>query len=149
VEAFPFPHTVRVDMMLSRLGLRIETTVRADAGSRVPVSFGWHPYFRVPGAARADWVLTLPGGGEPAPLGERVFDDGFDGISEGQVLAIGDIRVRFGGGYPVAQVFAPAAADVVSLEPMTAPTNALMTGDGLRVLEPGEAFTARFAVEVG
>ncbi|HWI72849.1 MAG TPA: hypothetical protein VNT55_12920, partial [Baekduia sp.] len=58
------------------------------------------------------------------------------------------IRLRLLDGYPVAQVYAPPEADVVSLEPMTAPVNALVTGRGLRTVAPGEAFRATFALDV-
>ena len=56
--------------------------------------------------------------------------------------------VRLGTGYPVTQVFAPAGQDLVALEPMTAPTDALRSGDGLMTVVPGEAFAATFAIEV-
>jgi hypothetical protein len=45
-------------------------------------------------------------------------------------------------------VYAPLDADVVSLEPMTAVTNALVTGDDLPVVAPGGSFRAAFAVDV-
>jgi galactose mutarotase-like enzyme len=51
-------------------------------------------------------------------------------------------------GYRFAQVFAPPAGDVICFEPMTAPGNALVTGMGLRVLQPGERHQARFAIEL-
>lgn len=60
MDAFPFPHTMRVTWALAQGGspgaasLRIGTTVTADRDVDVPVAFGWHPYFRVsdPGSAR-------------------------------------------------------------------------------------------------
>ena len=143
---FPFPHEVRVRFTLSPRRLAVETTVRAIGDGPVPIAFGWHPYMRVPGARREEWMLAMPG--ERAPLGTRVFDDAFEPLPPHAALGIGDVRVVFDEGYPVAQVFAPATCDVVSLEPMTAPTNALVTGDGLRLIGPGETFTARFSVEV-
>jgi galactose mutarotase-like enzyme len=145
-DAFPFPHAVRVVFKIVRERLEIETTVTPLGDTPVPIAFGWHPYFRVPGLRREDWLLTLPG--ERAPLGARVLDDARVGIEGGAVLGVGDVRVVFECGYPVAQVFAPPQCDVVSLEPMTAPTNALVTGRGLRLVGPGETFNARFAVEV-
>jgi galactose mutarotase-like enzyme len=45
-------------------------------------------------------------------------------------------------------VFAPPEADVVSLEPMTAITDALRSGRGLRSAEPGETARAVFSVQV-
>ena len=58
------------------------------------------------------------------------------------------IEVAFDEGYPVAQVFAPPGKELICFEPMTAPTNALVTGDGLRAVAPGERAAAQFAVRV-
>ena len=54
----------------------------------------------------------------------------------------------FVGGYPYAQVYAPEDDDVVAYEPMTAPTNALVSGDGLQLVPPGESRSATFAITV-
>jgi aldose 1-epimerase len=53
------------------------------------------------------------------------------------------IEVAFERGFPVAQVFAPRASDVVCFEPMTAPANALVTG--AYALAP---YSATFSVRV-
>ncbi len=49
-------------------------------------------------------------------------------------------------GYPCAQVYAPRPGEFICFEPMTAPANALRSGDHLRLLAPGESCRARFAV---
>ena len=54
--------------------------------------------------------------------------------------------MEFLGGYSYAQVFAPAGQEFICFEPMTAPTNALNSGDGLTVLEPGESYRAAFRI---
>ena len=51
-------------------------------------------------------------------------------------------------GYPFAQVYSPPGAGFVCFEPMTAPTNALVTGSGLRFARPDEPFRARFEIAV-
>ena len=51
-------------------------------------------------------------------------------------------------GYAFAQVFSPADRDLVCFEPMTAPTNAIASGDGLTMLRPGEVYTAAFRISV-
>ena len=170
LELFPFPHELVVAVALDERGLEVTTSVEAVRGSAVPVAFGWHPYVAPPGAARADWVLDLPArrhlltdarglptgatepaGAEQARLGERTFDDGYDQLAA-PVLALEGggrrIAVTLGGGYRVAQVFAPANQDLVALEPMTAPTDALRTGRGLRWAAAGEDFTATFRLDV-
>jgi aldose 1-epimerase len=55
------------------------------------------------------------------------------------------VAVEMEDGYPFAQVYSPAAAPFGCLEPMTAPTNALVTGD-CPMIGAGDQFTARFAI---
>jgi galactose mutarotase-like enzyme len=156
---WPAPHDVRVAFELDDDGLR--ATTRVEAAEPVPIAFGWHPYLR-PAGPRAEWRLALParrrheldGRGLPtgqtsaleaedAPLGDRTLDDAFDEIAPGAVLAAGDLEVVHDAGYPCAQVFAPSVADVVSLEPMTAPVDALRSGAAARATEAEAIFTLR------
>ena len=58
------------------------------------------------------------------------------------------LAVEFRSGYPYAQVFAPAGEEFICFEPMTAPVNALRSGEGLRFAEPGRPFTAEWILEV-
>jgi galactose mutarotase-like enzyme len=83
---------------------------------------------------------------------DRDYDDGFTGVPDGTRFALEGggrrVEVTFVEGYPFAQVFAPPGQDFVCLEPMTAPANALGSGLGLRVADPGETFRASFRVSV-
>lgn len=85
-------------------------------------------------------------------LGSRTFDDSFLAPRRGEpfVLAGGGRRLelRTGEGYPFAQIYAPSDLDALASEPMTAPTNALVSGEGLRLLPPDESFTAGFALTI-
>lgn len=172
LAAFPFPHVLELDVSLRGRVLALITTIHAGEGSPVPVAFGWHPYLAPPGAPRADWTISAPadlehleldermiptGARSPAgsldgPLGSRTFDDGYARVRPGEAFAVDDgerrIAVRFGEGYPFAQVFAPPDLDVVCFEPMTAPADALRSGDGLRLVAPGERFSASFEIAV-
>jgi aldose 1-epimerase len=172
LKAFPFPHRLSLRATLSGAVLTIVTTVHADQGVAVPVSFGFHPYLKLPGVERGDWRVEapvtehleldermLPTGERtattiaPGPLGSRTFDDGFlaPAGEEPFVLAGGGRRIelRIGAGYPFAQVYAPADDDVVAYEPMTAPTNALFAGGRyLPLIEPGGSYSASFSVTV-
>jgi aldose 1-epimerase len=137
----------------------------------VPISFGWHPYLTLPGVPRTDWRVELPvrrraelddrgiptGESEPVaieagPLGDAGYDDLFPELAERPVFALEGggrrIELAFEEGYPVAQVYAPPDQDFICFEPMTAPTNALVSEDGLRCVQPGETFSASFSIAV-
>jgi aldose 1-epimerase len=172
MAAFPFPHELVLEATLSARSLRIATTVRATGAVTAPIAFGHHPYFKIPRVERADWRVRMParrhleldelaiptgaGSWESAvdfALGDASFDDGYDGIDDGAVFSVAgggrEIRVTFDVGFAAAQVFSPPGASFICFEPMTAPTNALCSGAGLRWVAPGDAFTAAFTIAVG
>jgi galactose mutarotase-like enzyme len=167
LTAFPFPHRIVAVIGVDGRSLSVSTSVSPIDDRAVPVSFGFHPYLRLPRGRRASWRLLLPErehlelddrsiptgrrvreAAERDRIGSRTFDD---------LYALGDVRelgiegggrrlsVRFDDGYPFAQVYAPPDASFVCLEPMTAPTDALVKGECVSV-QPGETFTARFTI---
>jgi aldose 1-epimerase len=171
LELFPFAHQLRVDASLSDRALTITTTLRSTGEDIVPVSFGYHPYLRVPGVGRESWHVTLgafrrlvvdermipTGEREPIErrtlcLGERSFDDGFDGLAvpaEFEVAAGGyALRVEFLEGFSYAQVYAPTGQDFICFEPMAAPTDALNSGDGLVLVPPGAEYRTAFSIAI-
>src|SRR5262245_59740609 len=159
MAVFPFPHRLQIEAGIADRTLTIATTVRASGEVPVPISFGYHPYFRLPGVERSAWGVEIPvservvldvdelptGEGEAAdvyagPLGSRTFDDEFVAPGNPFVLEGGGrrIEVSFGHGYPFAQVYAPDDDDVIAFEPMTAPTNTLVSGGPeLSIVPPG------------
>lgn len=169
LELFPFVHEAHCEATVGRAELTVTTTVTAVAEDRVPVSFGYHPYTRVPGAARDEWQISLATSrrivldDHSIPTGERAsvesdrfslagvsLDDAFEAAPEPATFeaATGgaSLTVEFLGGYGYAQVFSPADQEFVCFEPMTAPANALNSGDGLIVIGPGGTYVARFRV---
>jgi aldose 1-epimerase len=171
LAVFPFPHTIELAAKIESDRLTVQTTVFANAGRSVPISFGFHPYFGIPQVARAQWRLKTPAmrkllldsrgiptgkeevfGPLNTLLGEASYDDGFAVLDEKSsfVLSGGprSITVNFLEGFPYTQVFAPMGKDFIALEPMTAPTSALISGGGLRVLESGGQFRASFSIAV-
>jgi aldose 1-epimerase len=167
LAAFPFPHDLGFEATVEDGALDVATTIRPTGGQPVPVAFGYHPYFRMPGAPRRSWRLMLPARrrltlderglptGEATPLDSetvtlaaRAYDDLYALTDDRRIgLEGGGLRltVEYEEGYPYAQVFAPARAAFVAIEPMTAETDSLRRGDG-PVVRPGEAFTARFSI---
>jgi aldose 1-epimerase len=172
LAVFPYPHRVEVEVRTAERSVTVTTRVRPTGDVAVPIAFGWHPYVTLPGVPRSEWEVTLPlrsrllvderqiptGQAEPVDypqplrLGDREFDDGYEGVADGTRFAIEGggrrVEVEFVTGYPYAQVFAPPGDDVICFEPMTAPTNALESGDGLRAVDPGDAFEATFLIHI-
>jgi aldose 1-epimerase len=171
LQFFPFPHTLDIEVAIEPEALHHTTTLRPTGDDAVPVSFGYHPYLTLPGVDRADFLVSFPvrrrmvldergiptGVDEPAdipaaPLADRTYDDGFSELAEPpEFLLEGGgrrVAVRFDQGYPIAQVWAPAGQDFICFEPMTAPTNALVSGDRLPMATPDAAYEARFSIVV-
>jgi galactose mutarotase-like enzyme len=170
-ELFPFPHRVRVRAELCDLTLRIQTTLEPTADRAVPVAFGYHPYFTLPGVPRDEWVVELPVKAQAVlderflptgeerevsiatgPLAGRTYDDLFPKLRSEPVFGVEGggrrIAVAFERGYDVAVVYAPDNDAVICFEPMTAATNPFAGPYPLRWVEPGDTFTATFSISV-
>jgi aldose 1-epimerase len=168
---FPFQHRLEMAVTLLPENLTLEMRLAAGPDTPVPVSFGFHPYFVLPGLPRGQWCLTLPpmrklvedgrgiptGAEEPfagydGKLGELDFDTGFAGLEDRAAFSLAGaerrITVELLEGYRYAQVYAPKDQDYVALEPMTAPTGALTSGYGLTLVTPGAQFRAAFRVHL-
>jgi aldose 1-epimerase len=169
LSVFPFPHRLELAIEVRERTMRFATRLAAGPEGPVPVSFGFHPYFGLPGAPTSDWRARLPAmtqlvldergiptGEERAfpgmdePLESLALDAGFAVLDEGATFSLaGDgrrVTLQLLTGYRYAQVFAPPGGGVIAFEPMTAPTAALSSGSGLRIIQPGGEFRAVFEV---
>jgi aldose 1-epimerase len=170
LAVFPYPCQLTLSAVIEPGSLTIETALTATGYIDVPVSFGFHPYFGFE-EDRANWRVRLPamrhltldarqiptGASEPYPgldglLGMRSFDDGFALLEPQATLSIAygghQISVDLLDGYTHTQVYAPHDENYIAFEPMTAPANALVSGDGLRLVSPGDTFRAKFRIRV-
>jgi galactose mutarotase-like enzyme len=168
---FPFDHDVEYRVELAEGCMTLALTIDASGIDSVPLTLGFHPYLSLPRVPRERWLIELPtmrrleldsnqipvAGAEASParrfeLDAEVFDDGFDQVpTPARFTAAGGerrIEVDFLDGYPCAQVFTPAGAQFICFEPMAAPANALRSGEGLRLLAPGERARLAFSVRV-
>lgn len=173
LSVFPFPHRLDLKVSLSAQSLTFRLTVTPTGSDRVPIAFGFHPYFELPDADRGDLLLELPvrrsaildEHGIPTgrtealeadeldgPVGGRTFDDSFPELDPEPVFAVSGagrrVAIEYRRGFPVAQLYVPPDRPFLAIEPMTAPVDSLRSGDGLRSVAPGESFTAEFAVTV-
>jgi galactose mutarotase-like enzyme len=170
LASFPFPHTLRIAVTLSERRLRLETTVTATGDVAVPLAYGFHPYLE-PRGPREEWLVELPalqrleldergiptGAAHAAPadarpLGDRSLDDAYESVAPGARFAVQAagrrVELVFERGFTAAQVFAPRSERLICFEPMTAPTDALVSGRGLRLVAPGEQDVTVFAIEL-
>ena len=168
---FPYPCRLTMTASVEPKSLTIETSLMATSDIAVPISFGCHPYLGLPDLPRQEWRVSLPpmrhlvldarkiptGAEEPFnglddTLGMRDFDDGFALLGDQATLSVAGgghrISVHLLEGYPYTQVYAPHGHDYLAFEPMTAPANALISGKGLRLVEPGGTFRAPFRISV-
>jgi galactose mutarotase-like enzyme len=169
LRLFPFAHRLSLHVTQGADRLTVTTTLTPTGDRPVPVAFGFHPYLTIPGVAREQLVLRTPamtrlgldarglpdGRREPhaardAPLGDTTYDDHFTDLGDAPAFTLAgggrEITMQFVEGYTHLQLLAPPRSPVVAIEPMTAATDALRTGLGLRsVTEP---FRATFAIEV-
>jgi galactose mutarotase-like enzyme len=171
VAIFPFAHVLELRARVDAGALIIQTSVRAGPGAPVAVSFGYHPYLTIPGTDRAAWEVELPrmrrlaldermiptGESEPfdarrLALADTDWDDAFALLARPALFAVSGggrrIELAFREGYPYAQVYAPASEDFMCFEPMTAPTNALISRNDLPLVAPGATFSAAFSISV-
>jgi aldose 1-epimerase len=149
---FPFAHTVEMTYRLKDGVLEIETALQNQSTEPMPISLGYHPYFRLHDAPRDDWKvhlsareqvvlssLLIPTGerkpnshADPQSLANTQLDDVFtglvrsdDGRAHFSVQGKKErIEVIYGPKYTVAVVYAPSRRDFICFEPMAAVTNA-------------------------
>ena len=135
-----------------------ELVLTVDAGTRfltdekqIPVS--------EEAVAGTDFDLTLG-----RRVGDLAIDHGFGGVTVGadgrsvQSLTAPDgrrVELWADGNFGYVQVFTPTAfasidgpRRAVAIEPMTAPANALNTGEGLRWLRPGERWELEWGIRL-
>jgi aldose 1-epimerase len=167
MASFPFPHELRVGMRVRPGDLDVTTTVVATGRRSVPVSFGWHPYFRLPGEEpdathvhlpTGDRIVlddrTLPSGEERVfsctrPLAAPGYDHAYRLRANHRILTVSgrrrQITMTMNPGYHYGQVYSPPGETFVALEPMTAAIDALGSGT-TPMVRPGQSYTARYRV---
>jgi aldose 1-epimerase len=149
---FPFAHAFSLTYRLRNGALEIETKIDNKSAAAMPVSLGYHPYFKMGDIPREQWTVDLPastryqltdrlvpnGTTEPNPypariaLKETLLDDVFGGLKRDPdgyariTVRAGEqsLAIEYGPGYEVAVVYAPKGRDFLCVEPMTSITNA-------------------------
>jgi len=149
---FPFAHEITIGYRLAGGALEVSTLLTNLSAEPMPVTIGFHPYFRLLDSPRDEWKVHIaardhveldqfliptgarrPAGfAEPFPLRGNHLDDVFTDLIRGQdgmarfwVEGTRErLSVAYGPKYPVAVIYAPAGRDYICFEPMAAVTNA-------------------------
>lgn len=159
-------------------GLAITFSVRNLHQAAVPLAIGLHPYYtlggkvddwhlQLPAGARVLLDARMLPTGElgqftrfaaPALIGDARFDDCFELVSAGEEHACTRLWSPAAGigvelwqrlqDYPMQQVFIPPDRGSIAIEPVSGGINCFNTGTKLRLLAPGEEFSARSGVRI-
>jgi aldose 1-epimerase len=132
---WPFAEEYEMSYILSKDGLQVETKVTNRSAEPMPVTIGFHPYYRIPGERRDNWSIRIPARkavvankqliptgeykpvdfADPLSLKGRILDDGFTDLQRDAhgranfTIAAGSrsIHISFGPNYPVAILWNP------------------------------------------
>lgn len=162
---FPFAHRLEMTHRLSDGRLWVYLSITNDSSQPIPLSLGFHPYFRLPGEEdRNAWSIRCAGrkhfklSDHYIPTGETEEFDGQAPVHLNPGFQLDDVytdlrreesgyalfqltgtkkqlTVGFGPKFPVGVIYAPGAKNYVCFEPMTAPTDALHLSQS-RLCEP-------------
>jgi aldose 1-epimerase len=156
---FPFAHTIEMTYRLQDGVLEVETALMNHSTEPMPVSIGFHPYYRLWDSPRDKWTVHLPARdhwvvdqntvptgeikpadyADPLPLQDLVFDDAFSNLIRGpdgraEFWIQGEkerLSIQFGPKYTVCLVYAPRGRPFLCFEPMAAMT------DGMNLAQKG------------
>jgi len=148
---WPFAHEYEMTYTLTESGLQVTIAIKNLSTKPMPIAIGFHPYFQIPDAPRAEWSAHVParkhvemdselvatgemtdsGLADQVSLKDHKFDDGYTDLtrdSSGHAtfsVQAGNkkIEVVFGPNYKVAIVYSPAGQNFICFEPMAAITN--------------------------
>jgi aldose 1-epimerase len=174
IEGYPFPYNCTIRYCLDNTGkLTIQTHLSnpAAAEQAIPISDGWHPYFRLGGKVDEAWLeiasdTMLEYDDQLVPTGKYIFnsefypgrkignlklDNGFklkDNISPLCTLKTDKVCLEFIAvkNYPFLQLYIPDHRNSIAIENLSAAPDAFNNGIGLTILEPGAK--ADFEVQI-
>ena len=159
---YPWDFTAEYTYSLRGRALGIEMLFTNHAATPMPFGAGFHPYFAVPDADKASAQIPSEA--------TRAFDNtikreipftGFDftrpevdlhlvdhGSSTASLRVPGGLAVTLRGSPELTRwvVWSLRGRDFLCLEPWTCPADALNTGEGLIVLQPGETRALRLEI---
>jgi galactose mutarotase-like enzyme len=140
---YPYEYDVEYGVHVLPRGLQVELVVHNRGGQPLPVSPGWHPYFRCPAARKPEVTGDVPGL-RPAErfTNAREFDFGLEapvgGRARFDVPGLGGLRLSFSPVMRHLQLWSQPGRDFICLEPFYGPNDTVNTDRRMDV-PPGQA----------
>jgi galactose mutarotase-like enzyme len=134
-----YPYDYEADYVVTVLPRGVEVRLRVEStGSRpVPLSPGWHPYFRCPAAEKANVSGSVEGFTADKLGDDREFDFGLvpppTGRTEFQLPGLGMLQIEFSPAMKHMQFWSQPGKDFICLEPFYGPSNTINTDRRLDV----------------
>jgi len=177
-EGFPYAYTCDVVYRLANNKLTLKTTVTNKSPEEMPLTDGWHPYFRLGGPVN-NWQLRFDGDGivefdsaliptgkileyprfqNAEFLGDIELDNSFvlhfNGAGPKASLYNPDnglrLKVYPDQSYPYLQIYIPPHRNSIAVENLSGAPNCFNNGMGLIVLKPGasKVFTTAYEITI-
>ena len=153
---FPFAHTLEMTYRLADGAVEVLTRIENLSASPMPVAIGFHPYFRVDDAPRAEWLLR-------APVANAAELERFSGTREltdlvrdrngrAEFVLEGKkerVTVVYGPKYTAAMLYGTPQTQFLSIQPLAAVSNGFnLSHDGsykgLQFIAPGAVWAESF-----
>jgi galactose mutarotase-like enzyme len=149
---YPYEFTAEQSCTLLASGLHVELLVTNTGPTPLPVSPGWHPYFRCPAAQKPNVRGDVPGLTADSFTNAREFDFGLPAPASGrarfELPGLGTLALSFCPEMRHLQFWSQPGKDFVCLEPFWG-ANDTINGPNRRDIEPGAsgAFWMRIELE--
>jgi galactose mutarotase-like enzyme len=149
---YPYDYDAEYGVHLLPRGLQVELVVHNKGSQPLPVSPGWHPYFRCPASSKPQVTGDVPGLGPGQFTDEREFDFGLVAPASGrarfEVPGLGPLRISFSPAMRHLQFWSQPGRDFICLEPFHGPNNTVNT-DRRQDVPPGQARDFWMRIEIG
>ena len=134
---YPYNYEVDHGVQLLARGIEIELQTRATGASALPLSPGWHPYFRCPAAQKARVTGDVAGLSADQLGDDREFDFGLEAPASGrarfEVPGLGALRLSFSPALRHLQFWSQPGKDFICIEPFYGPAGTVNTDRRLEV----------------
>jgi galactose mutarotase-like enzyme len=128
-----FPYEYEADYRVTALarGVEVRLIVQNTGGRPVPLSPGWHPYFRCPAALKSNVTGNVEGFTADKLGDEREFDFGLlpppSARTQFRIPELGRLNIDFSKAMKHMQFWSLPGKDFVCLEPFYGPNNTINT----------------------